>query len=74
MHALTHERRDGSIDQPVARELRLALERIGDDHDAEMASFARPGMAGVPGAVIDDLERAGHQLPLDRFPKLLNPG
>ena len=56
VHTLPHERCDGCIDQSVAFELRTSFESVGNDHYPEVTTFTRARMAGVLGAVVDDLE------------------
>jgi hypothetical protein len=58
----------------VAFELRTSLEGVRHEHDAEVAAFARAGVAGVFGAVVKDLERTWRQLAFQRETKLLNSG
>jgi len=68
---VTHERRDRCIDQSVAFELRTSSEHFRNHGDPEVAAFTRPGVTGVFGAVVDDIERYRRQLTFQRHTQLL---
>ena len=69
-----HQRCDGCIDQSVALELRTPFESLGNHDHAEVAAFAGARVSGVPGAVVDDLERPRCQFLLQRCAQRFNFG
>ena len=56
MDAVAHQRRDRRIDHPMPFELRAAGKSGGHQRHPKMATFPRPRMSGMAGAVIDHVE------------------
>ncbi len=74
MYGVAHEWCDRCIDHAVALELRAPAECRAGDADPEMTALQRPGMSGVLRTVVDDLEREGLQLALEREADLRKSG
>jgi hypothetical protein len=72
MDSLSHERRDGCIDQAMTFELRTSFESIRDHHNPEVAAFTGSSVTGMQVTVVDDLQRDGLQLTLERQAQLLD--
>jgi len=58
----------------VPFELRTPFESVGDEHDTEVATLARAGVAGVLGAIVNDFKRERHQLTFQYEAQLLQLG
>src|SRR5580693_3419468 len=72
VHRALQQRRGCGVYQAVPLELRAAAEGIGHQRHLQVRAAARAGMAGMPSAVIDDLERVRVERPLERLAQLRN--
>jgi len=66
MDVAAHQFSGGSIDHPMPFQRGNAGKARRRDHDVEMATFASPGVAGVFGAVIANLEQTRMQSGFER--------
>ena len=72
MDVAAHQFSGGSIDHPMPFQRGNAGKARRRDHDVEMATFAGPGVAGMFGAVIANLEQARMQSGFERCTQTLH--
>src|SRR5580700_10608095 len=70
VHGALQQRTRRSVYQAVPLELRAAAEGVCHQRHLQVRAAARAGMAGMPCAVIDDLEHVRAERPLERGTQL----
>ena len=74
MNAMTHERRERLIDHAMPLERRSTGERARDERDPEVSTGSGTRVTGVPGAVVEHLERQRCELALQDSADLVGRG